>query len=465
MPAQRSQATNDSLRRQRILFASAHSIVDFSNGASVATLDVLQQLAAVGFECQAFCTSRLDLQQDVSLERIIGDLGEPLQARPSVCGSEHAQILYTRRRRMPITVIRLESTRHTQQRPAEVRSVLEFFRTFLDAFAPDVMITYGGDPTTQGMIRLAKERGIAVVFMIHNFGYSTTQAFRNVDYCLVASEFARQYYREAVGLDCQVIPYAVDWERARVETRDPRFVTFVNPCLEKGVYPFARIADELGRRRPDIPLLVVESRGTRAHAGGLRARSGRLWQYSVHGPYHRLPAVLGSDQDGLVAVTMVGEPAPGRDRGHDQRHPRDRLQSRRHPREPERMRIRAATARATHAERPGSCPAPRRLGPGSRPSSGCGTIRTCIAARAIRPEAKPSAGIRTVCGLCTCSSSTGARPAWPAAVAAKAGPASTRPRPKPILPRDHLARRPPHFSRQRGYLPFRRGCGHGVASR
>ena len=36
---------------------------------------------------------------------------------------------------------------------------------------------------------------------------------------------------------------------------------------EKGVYPFARIAHELGRRRPDIPLLVVESRGTKETLG------------------------------------------------------------------------------------------------------------------------------------------------------------------------------------------------------
>ena len=43
----------------------------------------------------------------------------------------------------------------------------------------------------------------------------------------------------------------------------PQFVTFINPSLQKGAYAFVRIAHELGRRRPDIPLLVVESRGTR----------------------------------------------------------------------------------------------------------------------------------------------------------------------------------------------------------
>jgi len=62
---------------RRILFASAHSIVDFSNGASVATLDVLHGLTASGFECQAFCTSKLDFREEVQLEQIIGDLHDP----------------------------------------------------------------------------------------------------------------------------------------------------------------------------------------------------------------------------------------------------------------------------------------------------------------------------------------------------------------------------------------------------
>ena len=210
-----------------------------------------------------FARPELDFQQEVCFEQIVGDLREPYQVRPSVCGGERARLLFTRRHRVPITVIRLESTRHTRQSPEEVRNVLEFFEKFLDANAPDVMITYGGDPITHGMIRMARARRIPVVFMIHNFGYRNAKLFPDVDYCIVASEFARRQYRDTVGLDCQTLPYPVDWDRVTVENREPRFVTFVNPCLEKGVYAFARIADELGRRRPDIPLLVVESRGTR----------------------------------------------------------------------------------------------------------------------------------------------------------------------------------------------------------
>jgi glycosyltransferase involved in cell wall biosynthesis len=48
---------------------------------------------------------------------------------------------------------------------------------------------------------------------------------------------------------------------------DGRYVTFVNPRPEKGAAVFARIARELGQRRPDVPLLVVEGR---ARAADLR---------------------------------------------------------------------------------------------------------------------------------------------------------------------------------------------------
>jgi hypothetical protein len=99
-------------RMGRVLFASAHSIVDFSNGASVATLDVLQGLTAAGFECQAFCTSKLDLHTDVCFEEVVDAMGEPHQVRPSTCGSQRARILYTRRQRVPI---RLSTNRDAER--------------------------------------------------------------------------------------------------------------------------------------------------------------------------------------------------------------------------------------------------------------------------------------------------------------------------------------------------------------
>ena len=246
-----------------MLFASAHSIVDFSNGAAVATLDVLRALAAAGFDCQAFCTSRLDFREDVLLEKLIVQSGEPLKVRPSVCPSGHARLLHTRRHQVPITLVRLESSRQAIEQPEEVRTALDFFGTFLrglparrhahlrrrsDHARHDRACKYAWhrhrlrDP----QLRLHRPVGLSRRRLLH-----------------CTFQFACRYYRDRLGLNCQPLPNPVDWDRVTVEHREPRFVTFVNPLPEKGVYPFVRIVHELARRRPDIPFLVVESRGTR----------------------------------------------------------------------------------------------------------------------------------------------------------------------------------------------------------
>jgi glycosyltransferase involved in cell wall biosynthesis len=250
-------------RAKKVLFASAHSIVDFSNGASVATMDVLRGLCDAGFNCQAFCTPKLDSPDDVPFERVVESSGETYQDLPAVCGPERARVLYTRRGAVPITVIRLESTRQMGVRPEDIQAVLGFFRNFLEIYQPDVLLTYGGDPITNRMIDMARRLRIPVVFAIHNFCYLDPRPFANVDHCIVPSLFAQRYYRDQVGLDCHAISNPVDWDRVLAPDPAPQFVTFINPSLQKGAYAFVRIAHELARRRPDIPFLVVESRGTR----------------------------------------------------------------------------------------------------------------------------------------------------------------------------------------------------------
>ena len=321
----------------------------------MATLDVLRGLALGGFACQAFCTSRLDFREEVSLETIIAEAGEPHQVRASACGSGQARLLYTRRHGVAITIVRLDSTRKGEQSLEEVRTVLDFFRTYLNVYRPDMMLTYGGDPVTQGMIALAKRCGIPVVFAIHNFAYTGLAAFGGVDCCVARSEFACWYYRDRLGLACQPLPNPVDWDRVRGEQRAPRFVTFVNPLPEKGVYPFGRIAHELGRRRPDIPLLVVEGRGTRVMLAvcTLGRESVQDGIPTRERGNESFAAVLATDADHPDALAMVGESAADSHRGDDQRHTGDWLRPRRHPRDARRRRLLPAPARSAHAGQPG----------------------------------------------------------------------------------------------------------------
>jgi glycosyltransferase involved in cell wall biosynthesis len=259
----------------KVLFASVHSIVDPSSGAATACLDQLATLARMGFQCEAFCTSMLDTHEEVRFEELVGRFGDPYRVVPSVCGEHRASLLYTRRKHIPVTVVRLETTRPVSPAPDELRSVLTFFHKFVETFQPDVIITIDCDPISRGMIGLARRRDVPVVFAVHNFSHRNVGPFWSVDYCTSPSEFARRHYWVKLGLACHTLPNPVDWGRVLAERRDRQFLTFVNPSREKGVYGFARIAAELGRRRPDIPILVVESRGTRGTLAACGLHLGR----------------------------------------------------------------------------------------------------------------------------------------------------------------------------------------------
>ena len=144
---------------------------------------------------------------------------------------------------------------------AEVAEFLRLTEMILDRARPDVLMTPGG-PLVGEIFKRGKVRGIATVQILQDLDPCAPIASDLVDATIAPSRFAADYYHEAFGLPCVVLPPPVDPEQTQVERDRPRYVTFVDPTPAHGVWPFARIADELGRRRPDIPILVVEGRGS-----------------------------------------------------------------------------------------------------------------------------------------------------------------------------------------------------------
>jgi glycosyltransferase involved in cell wall biosynthesis len=229
---------------------------------------------------------------------------------------------------VPLTVHRRTTRRSRSTDPEETRDLLGLFETTVDRFRPHVLMTYGGDSITKEILVRARRRGIAVVFALHNFSYSRPDLFLHTDAVIVPSRFAADYYRAALGLDCTVLSNLVDPSRVRAESPEPTYATFVNPSPEKGVYPFVRMADELGRRRPDIPLLVVESRGTEGTLVScgldLRPHGNVSLMASTHDPREfwgvtrvcLLPSLWWENQP-LVAIEAMlnGIPVIGSDRG------------------------------------------------------------------------------------------------------------------------------------------------------
>jgi hypothetical protein len=130
------------------------------------------------------------------------------------------------------------------------------------------IIGYGAGDRIGGLFAAAKTNGITTILHLHNMSYRKLENAQNIVYILVPSRFSGDYYRETLNLDCVILPNLVDPKRCRSDRQSRKYVTLVNPAFTKGVYFAARIMERLGRLRPDISFLVVESRGTEQTLAG-----------------------------------------------------------------------------------------------------------------------------------------------------------------------------------------------------
>ena len=270
-------------------------------------------------------------------------------------------MIFTSHTRVPVTLVDLAPATSGLINREEIAAFLTGCELFLDRFRTDTVLTYGGDPVSIAVQRLAKRHRAKVVFWLHNFAYTDRAAFAAADHVVVHAEFTRQYYREKLGLNCYRLPYIVHWaeaeQRSEVGSRSSAagfqadfvkppcsqlpasYVTFINPQETKGVFVFARIARELARRRPDIPLLVTQGRSRRdapkdsapwacaAPAGAVTHRSDEQRPKHHHHALHARPAGflsggLRADQAALDAVALAGVVRAGRRRSDAQRRPR-----------------------------------------------------------------------------------------------------------------------------------------------
>jgi glycosyltransferase involved in cell wall biosynthesis len=231
---------------------------------------MMEALARCGFAVEALTGTVLELGQDIDPDAWLIGRGAAFET----CGGEAWSLdargvrsdvpthYRMRVRDVPVTLHRSETSLPHEPSDREREDFLRLYESVLERFRPDVLVNFGGDVLAHEVRALARAKGAAVVFALHNFHYSGRDAFATADAVIVPSQFASDYYRKALGLECSVLPCLVDTARALAWNHSREYVTFVNPSVEKGVFAFARMADELGRKRPDIPLLVVEGRGS-----------------------------------------------------------------------------------------------------------------------------------------------------------------------------------------------------------
>jgi len=246
----------------RLLFASYHCIADPASGAALATRDLLELVTKRGWMCRALCGPVRDVTSTMSLAEEIEKQRRSLVTKEFSTASHPFSMLHYREGAIPVSIYAPQNSTTPLPDAGQQQIFLQFLDEIVRRDRPDVMLTYGGGGLGRQIIQHARRHAIPVVFALHNFHYKSARPFEGVAKVLVPSEFAANYYGRTLGIECTAIPSPINIDRVVCDDEcDRRYVTFVNPVPDKGVFVFARLAMELQERRPDIPLLVVEGRG------------------------------------------------------------------------------------------------------------------------------------------------------------------------------------------------------------
>lgn len=247
----------DSSFAPRVLLVLPQLPQDPAAGAARSLTTISEMLAASGFEVRALAVTASEDKTAKDIRPILQGLGVDFSVRsrkrPEYCFT-HRRISY---RLIDVGGLAPAEWQKVFSRPFDAA-----FHDELRTFEPDIVFTYGG---LEGDVRRherAKHAGAKVVFGLRNQAYVSHEWYRHVDAIITPSTFLSEFYRERIGIDTEPMLTPIEKTDIVAEERDPIFLTVVNPTYEKGVVVFARLAEELSKQRPDLPILVIESRGS-----------------------------------------------------------------------------------------------------------------------------------------------------------------------------------------------------------
>jgi glycosyltransferase involved in cell wall biosynthesis len=251
----------------RFLLVNNHCISDPTAGVTHSLRTIMEWLSDAGHDCHILTTARFESPVTFTIEDHLTERG--------VLGISGAKPAKKKARREPAIVsyavgrvpVTLLKTRHNDEaRPerGEAAAYLAQVDRLLDEFGPDQMIACNAHPMIFESMARARRRGVTTAYAVRGFGYYDRKYFADVDHAFTCSRFLTDVYQREVGLISTPIEPPIDWASVVAPEEARAFVTFVHPAPHKGLLLFARLADMLGSRRPDIPVLVVQS----GHSGG-----------------------------------------------------------------------------------------------------------------------------------------------------------------------------------------------------
>lgn len=287
--------------------------LDRAGGALRSVNTAARFLAASGWRSLCLGTFATDLTRAASapsIDAVLADLSLfPILTRHAgqrVLTFTLAGVHYTLLDTGPHTTV-------TWQQDPTLRTAFDSLLADLLATAqPDLIQTHGSNPHERARQQACRAAGARVVLSVRTHNYYHRGAYETVDAVLTCSRFLSDELLRRIRVRSTPLPLPIDLEDVIAPAREPVFITFVNPQRAKGVMFFARLAHDLATRRPDLPLLVVESRGTAGHlAAAARAGGFDLTSHAslMVSPGVALPRDLYAPTRILLVPSLYAEPA------------------------------------------------------------------------------------------------------------------------------------------------------------
>jgi glycosyltransferase involved in cell wall biosynthesis len=245
----------------RFLLVNNHCISDPTAGVTQSLRTMIEWLAEAGHACHILTTARFESPVTFTIEEHLTGLGLVIPER----------VVHYMTGSVPVTLLLTRHNDESRPDPAESTEYLALFETLLDSVAPDQVIACNAHPMILAALAEARARGITTAFALRGHGYYDPEYFEHVDHIFTCSQYLTDVYRDKTGLLSTPLNPPLDWSTVVAPSESRSYVTFVHPAPHKGLMLFARLADMLGSRRPDIPIMVVQSGRS---AGALNAIPG-----------------------------------------------------------------------------------------------------------------------------------------------------------------------------------------------
>jgi glycosyltransferase involved in cell wall biosynthesis len=278
----------DSSFAPRVLLVLPQFPQDPAAGAPRSLTNICEMLASSEFQVRALANTASESGKAIQPGKILSDLAIDFRIEQR---KRHEYVFC--HRGVSFRVIDIAGLSMTKADKIYGHHFDDAFDDELRTFQPDAIFTYGGLESDIRRHRRAKNTGAKIVFGLRNeFYLSTNEWHRYVDAFITPSHFLSDLYRDRIGIETVPMPTPMELQDVVADEHDPIFLTIINPSPEKGVVLFATLAEELSKRRPDLPILVIESRGSAGRlaeigfAGGfdLRRHENIMFSPSVPQP-------------------------------------------------------------------------------------------------------------------------------------------------------------------------------------